>query len=59
MSTPCEYNSVCTNKGTYLVITKIGEYFMCAKHAKLSEKQKEVRYIFTAHGRKDVHHAQS
>ena len=41
----CEYAKGCPNKVTHSLWTKFGDFWVCSRHAKEAEGQKEVRYI--------------
>jgi hypothetical protein len=41
----CEYSHSCPNRATHTMYTKVGDFNICAEHAKIAETDKDVRYI--------------
>lgn len=41
----CEWPKLCSNKPTHKILTKVGDFKVCRKHAKEAETNKAVRYI--------------
>ncbi len=41
----CEMEHGCKGKVTHKILTKLGDFYVCSKHAKQAEGEKEVRYI--------------
>jgi len=45
MATKCDWSKLCYNKPTHKILTKVGDFRVCRKHAKEAEGNKLVRYI--------------
>lgn len=47
MSNPdkCQYDKTCRGKASYMVMTKSGDFLMCATHANKVKDDSSVRYI--------------
>ena len=43
--TKCTFTKSCTEPATHYIYTKMGDFPVCAKHAKVAESLKEVRYV--------------
>jgi hypothetical protein len=43
--TKCSYVKSCTTPATHYIYTKVGDFPVCAKHAKIAESNKAVRFV--------------
>ena len=41
----CEFTKLCRGKVTHRILTKLGDFYVCSKHAKEASGHKDVRYI--------------
>lgn len=43
--TKCTYTKTCIEPATHYIYTSVGDFPVCARHAKIAESNKAVRYI--------------